>query len=127
MLIAIVRLIQGLFLVTGVDEITDTQSTSVVSTCEASLHSFGFPKVQSQEMDKIMRNIVSQNLGDFFYMTLGSMVVFTGITFGLAIAAGPLGAIALAAACLMAMPTTARVVTSCACDIILILEHAFDL
>lgn len=74
-----------------------------------------------------MRDIVWQNMGKFFYMTLGSMVVFTGIAFGLAIAAGPLGAIALAAGCLMAMPTTARVVISCACDIILILEHAFNL
>ena len=104
-------------------------STPTVSRliCEASLHSFGFPKVQSQEMDKIMRDIVWQNMGKFFYMTLGSMVVFTGIGLGLAVAAGPLGAIALAAGCLMAMPTTARVVISCACDIILILEHAFNL
>ena len=74
-----------------------------------------------------MRDVVWQNMGKFFYMTLGSMVVFTGITLGLAVAAGPLGAIALAAGCLMAMPTTARVVISCAYNIILILEHAFNL
>ena len=70
-----------------------------------------------------MRDVVWQNMGKFFYTTLGSMVVFTGLT----VAAGPLGVIALAAGCLMAMPTTARVVISCACDIILILEHAFNL
>ena len=78
-------------------------------------------------MDEIMRDVVWQNVGKLFYMTLGSMVVFTGIALGLVVAAGSLGIIALAAGCLMAMPTTARVVVSCACDIILILEHAFNL
>ena len=104
-------------------------STPTVSRliCEASLHSFGFPKIQSQDMDKIMRDVVWQNMGKFFYVTLGSMVVYSGIAVGLTVAAGPLGIIALAAGCLMAMPTTARVVISCACDIILILEHAFTL
>ena len=90
--------------------------------CDAALRSFGFSKIRSTEMEKIMRQIVWQSMYKFFYRTVPILAMTVTAT----VFAGPLGLIPVALNSLISTPATARVVVACSCDIILCLERSFS-
>ena len=90
--------------------------------CDAALRSFGFSKIHSTEMEKIMRQIVWQSMYKFFYRTVPILAMTVTAT----VFAGPVGLIPVALNSLISTPATARVVVSCSCDIILCLERSFS-
>ena len=90
--------------------------------CNVALRAFGFGKVNGKQFEEIMREIVWRNTGRDFYGTLAILAVeATILTF-----LGPLAVPVVVADTVMAIPRTVRVVAACACDAILILEHAFS-
>lgn len=90
--------------------------------CDVALRAFGFGKVSELQFEGIMREVVWYNTDTFFYKTLA--ILAAEIT-TLALL-GPIGLSVVAAEMLIAIPRTVRVVVACACDVILILEHAFS-
>lgn len=114
------------------DTIVTTSTVPLVSTvvmptmarlvCNVALRAFGFGKVTEKQFEEIMREVVWCNTDRVFYKTLGILAVEI-TTLALF---GPLAFPIVAAETLMAVPGTVRVVLACACDVILILEHAFS-
>ena len=90
--------------------------------CDASLRSFGFSRVRSNHLEETMRQIVWQSMYKFFYMS----VPILSLTMTAMVLGGPIALIPIAVNSIISTPATARVVVSCSCDIILILEHAFS-
>lgn len=90
--------------------------------CDVTLWAFGFGKVSEKESEEIMREVVWHNTDKFFYETLRILAVeVTTLAF-----LGPIALPIIAAETLLAVPRSVRVVVASACDVILILEHAFS-
>lgn len=94
--------------------------------CDRIIRCFGFPKVQAQYVDGIMNKVVWSNLGKFMAQSLvqdtavaGGMAALTLFTL--------FGGLALIPSLpLLDTPPAARMIIKCACDLILILQCAFQ-
>ncbi len=89
--------------------------------CDAALRSFGFAKVHSIALERIMRRCVWQSMYKFLYgaVPILALTITTLPIVGLGVAFMLMNSI-------ISTPATARVVVSCSCDIILCLERAFS-
>ena len=87
--------------------------------CNVALRAFGFGKVNGREFEEIMRELVWSNTDKLILQSL-SLVAVHNVALALL---GPYFYYILPS--VAAKTGSARVVIACACDVILILEHAF--
>ncbi|KAL0260710.1 hypothetical protein SLS55_004400 [Diplodia seriata] len=94
--------------------------------CDKIIRCFGFPKISAEYVDGIMNKVVWSNLARFMLQTLSQDVVrFTGIA--VLNSAAVFGAPSLVPGLpLLDTPPAARMIVKCACDLILILQCAFQ-
>ncbi|KAK0622203.1 hypothetical protein DIS24_g11290 [Lasiodiplodia hormozganensis] len=92
--------------------------------CNRIIRCFGFPKIEAKYVDDIMSKVVWSNLAKFMTQTFapdtavaGGMAALTLVTGGIALIPGiPF----------LETPPAARLIIKCACDLILILQCAFQ-
>ncbi|CAJ2506729.1 Uu.00g079150.m01.CDS01 [Anthostomella pinea] len=78
------------------------------------------------EVERIAQRVLWRNLGTFMTLNMGQIVGILGITAGLTFASVFGGIPVLASLPFATIPPAARMVTKCACDLILILAAAFS-
>ena len=102
--------------------LADSVVTSVLSRilCDNIVRCFGFPNVKSEEVSKIVSNVIVLNLGKFMAQSLGQDFVNFG---GMVVSPFLLG---YSPPFLKLWPA-ARMVVKCASDLIIVLDGAFTL
>ncbi|KKY14789.1 putative ras gtpase [Diplodia seriata] len=95
--------------------------------CDRIVRCFGFPKLSAAHVDDIMNKVVWANLARFMLQTLSQDVVrLTGIAVLNSAAVFGAPSLVLPGLPLLDTPPAARMIVKCACDLILILQCAFQ-
>lgn len=94
--------------------------------CNNIVRYFGFPKVTGEHVDNIMSNVVWENLAKFMVQSVSQEVAIWGGISALTLTTIFGGLALLPGTPLLEAPPAARMITKCACDLILILDRAFS-
>ncbi len=93
--------------------------------CAKVLNCFGFINLRPQRVTAILQNIIVHHLQSFVAMSSINLVTTGAVVTVATVFGGIPGIVGLGLGTLLASTPTARMLVSCGCDLILILERAF--